>query len=228
MNCIIVDDDEITLNLMGKLVKQTNFLNLVKKCNSAIEASNILNKKKIDLIFLDNKMPGMTGMEFLETLIGNKPQVIMITSDKESASEAFDRDICDFIIKPVSSSRFLKAVSKAKKIHYSNNNGSANDSLYLKTNSVLININPQDIFLIEALIDYVAIHTFKERYVVHSSMKNMMGRLSTNDFIRVHNSYIVRVDKITKVEEKKLVVNKKTIPISRGSRKALINRLNVL
>lgn len=232
MNCIIVDDDEHIRLLVETMVKETDFLRLVKNCSTAIEASNVLLKEKIDLIFLDVMMPGMSGMEFLKTLEGNKPQVIMITANKEYAADAFDFDVCDFIVKPLTLPRFLKAVSKAKKIHDAGQvqiqKSETNDAIFVKFNSSLVKISSQDIFLIEALVDYIAIHTYNQKYILHSTMKEIKNKLPENDFIRVHNSYIVRVDKITSIEGNNLIVNQKIIPISRSKQKDLMNRLKLL
>ncbi len=233
MNCIIVDDDEQIRLLVEELIKETDFLCLVKNCSTAMEASNTLLKEKIDLIFLDVMMPGMSGMEFLKTLDGNKPQVIMITANKEFAADAFDFDVCDFIVKPITHSRFLKAVSKAKRAHETTKNknhktDATSDAIFVKSNSTLVKISAQDIYMIEALVDYIAIHTYTQQFVIHSTMKEVKTKLPENDFIRVHNSYIVRVDKITSIEGNNLVVNQKIIPISRSKQKDLMNRLKLL
>ncbi len=230
MNCIIVDDDDQIRLLMETLIKETDFLHLVKNCSSAIEASNILLKEKIDLVFLDMKMPGMSGMEFLKTLDGDKPLVIIITGNKEFAAEAFDFDVCDFIVKPITHSRFLKAVSKAKKKFDAKDNQAPliNDTFFVKFNSLLLKINTPDIYWVEALADYCAVHTNDQKYIVHSSMKEIMSKLPKNDFIRIHNSFIVRVDKISSIESSNLYINKQTIPISRSKQKDLMNRIKLL
>lgn len=233
MNCIIVDDDPQIRLLVEELVKETDFLYLVKNCSTAIEASNMILKEKIDLIFLDVMMPGMSGMEFLKTLDGNKPQVIMITANKEFAADAFDFDVCDFIVKPITHARFLKAVTKAKRLHETHKNKShkeeaPSDAIFVKSNFTLVKINAQDIYMIEALVDYIAIHTYTQQFVIHSTMKEVLTKLPPNDFIRVHNSYIVRTDKITSIEGNNLVVNQKIIPISRSKQKDLMNRLKLL
>ncbi|MES2394777.1 MAG: LytTR family DNA-binding domain-containing protein [Bacteroidota bacterium] len=228
MNCIIVDDDDQIRFLMETLVKESEALHLVKSCSTALEASNILLKEKIDLIFLDVMMPGMSGMEFLKTLEGEKPQVIMITANKEFAAEAFDFEVCDFIVKPITHSRFLRAVSKAKKLTGAKDIERAKDTFFVKFNSILVKINMEDIFLIEALADYIAVHTLKQKYIVHSTMKDVLNKLPKNDYIRVHNSYIVRVDKISSIEGNNLYIGKQTVPISRAKQKDLMNRIELL
>lgn len=228
MNSIIVDDDEITQAVIESFSEKTNILQVVKKCSNAIEASEVLMKEKIDLMFLDVMMPDMTGIELLKNFDGHKPQVIMITSEKNFASDAFDLDVTDFLVKPVTFPRFMKAVLKAKKIFDHQKNPPTDENIFVKVNSRLVKINPKDIFLIEAQADYVAVHTPTKRYIVHSSMKSIENKLSSNDFIRVHNSFIARVDMITEIEDGTIVVNKKIVPVSRAHRKALMNKLKLL
>lgn len=228
MNCIIVDDDDQIRLLMETLIKESDFLHLVKSCRTAMEASNVLLKEKIDLIFLDVMMPSMSGLEFLKTLEGDKPQVIMITGNKEFAVEAYNFEVCDFILKPITHARFLKAVSKAKKLVATKVTESAPDTFFVKFNSILVKINMEDIFLIEALADYIAVHTDKQKYIVHSTMKDILKKLPRNDYIRVHNSYIVRVDKISSIEGNNLYIGKQTVPISRAKQKDLMNRIELL
>ena len=228
MNCIIVDDDEQIRLVMETLVKASDSLHLVKSCSTGIEAANVLLKEKIDLIFLDVIMPGMSGMEFLQSLEGEKPLIIMVTGNKESAAEAYDFEVCDFILKPITHSRFLKAVSKAKKLIGATAAQSAKNTFFVKYNSILVKINMEDIFLVEALADYIAVHTAKQKYIVHSTMKDVLNKLPKNDYIRVHNSYIVRVDKIASIEGNTLSINKQLVPISRAKQKDLMNRIELL
>lgn len=228
MIAIIVDDDQITQDVIESFSAKTNILQVIKKCSNALEASEVLLKEKVDLIFLDVLMPDMTGIEFIKNLNGIMPQVIMITSEKNFASDAFDLDVTDFLVKPISFARFMKAVLKAKKIFDNSKHPSAEENIFVKVNSRLLKINSKDIFLIEALADYVAIHTSAKRYVVHSSLKSIEGKLSSSDFIRIHNSFIVRVDMISEIEDGTITINKKIVPVSRAHRKTLMNRLKLL
>lgn len=228
MNCIIVDDDDQIRLLMEVLIKETDFLHLVQNCSTAVEASNVLLNQKIDLIFLDVMMPGMSGMEFLKTLEGEKPLIIMMTGKKEYAAEAFEYDVCDFMLKPISHARFLKAVSKAKKINDKKEIVITKDNFFVKFNSILVKLNTTDIIMIEALADYIAVHTDKQKYIVHSTMKDVLKKLPKNDFVRVHNSYIVRVDRISSIEGSNLFINQQMIPISRSKQKDLMHRIELL
>jgi DNA-binding LytR/AlgR family response regulator len=228
MNCIIVDDDELTRYLLQTLVSDTDSLNLVKTCSTPLEASDVLLREKIDLIFLDVMMPGMTGIEFLNTLGENRPEIILISNSKEFAADAFDSELCDFIEKPITQSRFLKAVSKAKKICDARLNPPGNESFFINVNSVLKKINLSDIFYIQALEDFISIYTVTGKHTVRSTMKDILNKLPKNDFIRVHNSYIIRLDKITGIEGNCLILNQQAIPVSRSKQKDIMKRIKLL
>lgn len=227
MNCIVVDDDELVLKTMKSLIEETDFLNLVKCCSSAIEAGNVLKKSKIDLVFLDVKMPKLSGLDFIKTLGDDKPIIIMISVDKASAVDAYDLDVCDFILKPITRPRFLKALTRAQKIVKTKEKDDViKSSFFVKANSALVRVNVSDVYMVEALADYVNIYTNTNKFVLKSTMKNIISKLPESEFVRVHNSYIVRIDKITSIEDATMIVNKKLIPISRGKRKSLMESLN--
>lgn len=228
MNTIIVDDDPATQDIIESFAVNTKVLNLVKKCNCAKEASDTLLQEKIDLMFLDVVMPEISGIEFMNSLQGHMPQVIMISSNDNFAKDAFNLDAIDFLVKPISYPRFFKAITKAKKIHDNNSSHSLDENIFIKVNSRLMKLNASDILLVEAMADYVAVHTASQRYIVHSTMKAIESKLSTAEFVRIHNSFIVRVDKISEIEDNTLAINNKIIPISKSHRKNLMNRLKFL
>lgn len=230
MNCIIVDDDELIRIDLEEKIRQTMTLNLVASCSNALEASNLVMTQNIDLIFLDVMMPEMTGLEFIKTLSASRPELIMITSNKEFAAEAFDYDVTDFLVKPVAYDRFLKAVSKAKR-NFDKKGTTINtidDHIFIKVSSRFVKLELKNIQYIEALADYVTIHTATDKYTIHSTMKGIEGALPVKDFARVHNSYIVRLDKITAIEDNSISVNRTTIPVSRNRFKPLIQRLKLI
>lgn len=228
MNCIIVEDDELARHALETMVAETDFLTLVKSCVKASEAKAVLKKEEVDLIFLDVKLPGMNGIELLKTFEDSKAQVVMITADKSFAAEAFDQDVCDFIVKPITRTRFIKAVHRAKRFAEMNKKGTAKEALFIKVNSVLKRVNLQDVLFIEAMADYMTVNTPNNKYVLKSTMKNMMDRLPPKEFVRVHNSFIVRIDKITSIEDARVFLSKKEIPISRNRRKNFLNTINLL
>lgn len=228
MNCIIVDDDKISRRIIQNYILKTDFLILIKSCTNAIEAVNILQNEMIQLIFLDVEMPEMNGLEFIKTL-EEKPQIILVTAHEKYAVEAFEHNVTDYIVKPISYSRFLKAVTKVKSIYDKHlNHNSGLPYIFVKTDSKLIRINTKDIFYIEALADYVNIITPKEKYVVHSTMKGIESKLPNQLFQRVHRSFIVRLDKINSIDENTLVINDNLIPIGGSYRKKLLTQINLI
>ena len=234
MDCLIVDDDEITRKTIEKLVRNTDFLNLRGSCSSAVEAYNFFMQNRVDLILLDVMMPEMTGIELIRSLGDNKPKIILITSEKGFASEAFDHDVVDFITKPVTADRFYKAVLKVRKIYEKEitrptGPAASQPYLFVKADSRYVKINSGDILYIEALADYVSIYTTTEdRFVIHSTMKSIEEKLPQPDFIRIHNSFIVRLDKITSIEDNTVALGKKLFPVSRSHKKDLMDRLRLL
>ena len=229
LNCIIVDDDEMIRIDLEKKITSKPFLNLIASCTSAITAAEILLKEKVDLVFLDIMMPEMTGMQFLRSLTANRPQIIFVTSESQFAAQAFEYEVTDFLVKPVSEERFLKAVMRASSLAQSSAPPPSNEGhLFVKVNSSLVKINISEILYIEAMADYVTIHTAEHRYTVHSTTKTIQESLPANHFFRVHNSFIVNIDKISVIEDNMVVINKKLLPVSRSRVKPLMQRLNLI
>lgn len=229
MNCIIVDDDDVTRMEVERLVKRTPFLKLIKSCTGAIEAYNIISQHSIDLVFLDVMMPEMSGLDLMKSFYKERPHVILMTLNKDFALEAFDYDVIDFLMKPISEDRFLKAVSKVKRIFDNEHkNGEPKSYIFAKVDSTLVKIDTKDILYVEAAGNYISVYTDKDRFVIYNTMKSIMEKLCEKDFLRVHLSFIVRVDKITKVDGNSIVINKKLIPVSRTYKDDLTARLNLI
>ncbi len=232
MNCLIVDDEEMSRSMVRHFVEQTEFLNLVGVCENAIEASNFINKEKVDVIFLDIEMPEMSGYELLDTFVDNPPQVILVTAKKEHAVEAFNYDVTDYLVKPLTYSRFLKAVTRAQeRINYQNAAAIGNrnhEELYVRADSRIVKVRYEDILYVEALADYIMIFTADQKLIVHSTMKGFQSRLPQDLFARVHRSYILNVNKINAIENLFVVINKKYIPIGASYKDDFIKRLNLL
>ncbi|UTW60946.1 response regulator transcription factor [bacterium SCSIO 12741] len=228
MNCVVVDDEHLSRKVLEKCISQTDFLNLVGYYTNALELKKGLDEKKIDLIFLDIQMPEMTGIEFIRT-IKDIPQVILVTSRTNYAIEAFENDVTDYLVKPISYERFLKAAEKAQKIHEAFGNNDAEENIiYVKSDSRLIKVDLLSVTFIEALGDYVRIHTKSGKYTVLSTMKAMEAKLPSDDFMRIHKSFIVRIDKILKIEKNTVYLEKDRIPVSRTYKDSLKSRLNIL
>jgi DNA-binding LytR/AlgR family response regulator len=230
MNCLIIDDDEIARRAVQHCVERTDFLHLEGSCASVPEALKIIREKKIDLIFLDVEMPEMSGIDFLRTF-KEIPQIILITGKKEYAADAFDYDVTDFILKPVDYPRFLKASMKAQSINANMqvNHENGEDALFIKKEgNRLVRLPAKEIIWIEALADYVNIHTKDARHTVLATMKSIEAKLPAKDFIRIHRSYIVRLDQVSEIEENAVNVAGKLLPVSRSHKDDLFSRLKLL
>lgn len=230
MNCIIVEDSEVARLDFENKVRQVPFLKLVHSCGLAVEAANFIMHTQVNLIILDVMMPQMTGLQFMQTLAATRPQIILVSTDKKFAVEAFDYDVTDFLVKPVSMERFLKAISKAKKI-FEEGSGLAShtdESIFIKVNSLLVRVELKDIIFVESLGDYITMYTSKNKYTIHSTMKGIEISLPDKHFFRVHNSYLVRLDRIVSIEDNCIMIGDKLIPISRSKMKDLMHRLKLL
>jgi DNA-binding LytR/AlgR family response regulator len=233
MNCIIVDDDKLSCKVVAELVRKSSFLNLVGEYDSAINARNDLAKKPyIDLIFLDIQMPHMDGFDFIGSL-EKPPSIIMITGNENMAVKAYDFDVIDYLIKPVNYSRFCKAVDKVIRYQdksFGDNLG--NQEIFIKKGSTLVKIKLDDIILVEALENYVVLHTDSEKYTIHFTMKAIEQQLPSFLFIRVHRSYIVNKSRINTIRDNGLEINGysevSTIPIGKSFRDSLLKEINVM
>lgn len=229
MRCLVVDDDELSRNVLVDLISETDSLEIIKSCENAIDAFNIIKEEHIDLVFLDIEMPKMDGMEMLRTL-SPLPQIILVTSHSEYAVESYEYDVTDFVQKPVSQARFLKSVDKAlRRFEESRANITSKDkTIFIKTESKLVQINTEDVLWVEALGNYMRIFTPNGKYTVLSTMKDIAAKLSSGDFARVHRSFIVRVDKIETIEDNYILINQKQISIGKAYKDGLSKRLNML
>lgn len=227
LDCLIVDDEEMSRNAVKHFVEQTESLNLIGVCENAIEAANVLKKKKIDILFLDVEMPSMSGYDLIKTL-AIPPQIVLITAKKEHAAEAFNYNVTDYLVKPIAYARFFQAVSRATE-NISKVPGKIKDKeIYVRTDSKIVKIEMDQLCYVEALADYIILHTADSKHIVHSTMKGFQSKLPDDKFVRIHRSYIVNIDKITSIENLFVVVNGKYIPIGASYKDDFIGRLNML
>lgn len=224
IKCLVVDDEQMTRSIISRYIEQTESLEKVSVCENPIDAANVLSKQKIDLLFLDIQMPEMNGFDLIKSMT-QKPQIIIISSSKEYALDAFEYDVIDYLHKPISYPRFLKAVEKVKKTVDEVKEGK---SIYVKKGSGLTKVDLKEVLWVEAYADYVIIKTPEKSYTVHSTMKGMEKKLPTNEFCRVHRSYIVRLDKIDSIEDSAVVVSRKIIPVGGSYKHMFKQQLNLI
>jgi DNA-binding LytR/AlgR family response regulator len=216
---------------MNKLVSQVQMLELVAECSDAMEAYNYLNSEQIDLLFLDIEMPGMTGIELTKKLGAKKPLIVFTTAKTDYAVEAFELNVVDYLVKPVFLARFLQAVERAKETYDSNKQEvkiEAREFVFVKDNGILKKLNVDDILYLEAMGDYVKVHTAQKFHVLHSTLKSIEEKLPPNKFLRIHRSYIVALQKIDFIQDGIITIGKATMPVAETYKSALNKRLNLL
>ena len=231
MRCLIIDDNKMARMAMKKLVSQVPMLELVAECENPMEAYQYINTKAVDLLLLDIEMPGMTGLELTKNLGNNKPLIIFTTAKTDYAVEAFELNVIDYVVKPVSPARFLQAIDRASEALASLKqevNVQNLEFVFVKDNGVLKRINTDDILYLEAMGDYVKVHTPQRFHVLHSTLKAIEEKLPADKFLRVHRSYIVSFNKIDSIQEGTIFIGKNTIPIADTYRPVLNKRLNLL
>jgi len=229
LNCLVVDDDSLSRNILEDLINDTTSLNLAASCQDPIQAFNFLKEHQVDLLFLDIEMPKMDGMEMLRNL-NPLPQVVLVTSHTEYAVESYEYDVTDFIKKPITPARFLKAIDKVYKRLSTEETKitTKGDTIFIKSDSRLVQINTNKIFWIEALGNYMRVITENGKYTILSTMKDVASKLPSDEFVRVHRSFIVRVDKIKSIEDNYIIIDEKQINIGKAYKDGLNKFLNLL
>jgi DNA-binding LytR/AlgR family response regulator len=233
MNCIIVDDDKLSCKLLEGFVNKSTSLNLLGIFSDSISARNELSKRHdIDLIFLDIKMPEMDGFDFIVSL-DYPPNIIIVSSAEEYALKAFDFNVVDYLLKPVSYGRFCKAIDKT--IRYFSRKeqvSSGDEEIFIKKGSSLVKLKIKEIIFVEALENYVTLNTKDERFTIHFTMKAIENQLPAGVFIRVHRSFIINKSMIQTIKENSLDLmvgdSLKSIPVGKSFRDSLLNDINVM
>ena len=223
LNCIAVDDENLALDLIEDNIHKVPFLNLVKRCKNPFEAMEVLQNQEIDLIFLDIQMPGITGVQFLQSLT-NSPMVIFVTAYKQYALEGFNLNVIDYLLKPIDFERFLKAVNKASDLYnlkhktlvIENVSELKNSTIFVNADYSLIKIRTDEITYVEGLKDYVKINlnSSSKPIVTRMTMKAIEEKLPSSEFFRVHKSFIVSLDKIESIRSLKIKIGNAQIPVS--------------
>jgi DNA-binding LytR/AlgR family response regulator len=231
MKCIIVDDNKMARMAIKQLVSQLSNVDLVGECNDAVEALDILNSSQVDLLLLDIEMPGMTGLDLIKKLGNTKPLIIFTTAKKDYAVEAFELNVIDYLIKPIALPRLKQAIDKAQEALDSNKQEvkvEEQEFVFVKDNGILKRIAIDDILFLEAMGDYVKVHTLQKFHVVHATLKSIEEKLPSSKFLRVHRSFIVAINKIDYIQEGTISIVKTTIPVADTHKSNLNKRLNLL
>jgi DNA-binding LytR/AlgR family response regulator len=233
MNCIIVDDDKLSCKIIEGYVSKFTALNMIGTFNDAVAARNILTERNdIDLIFLDIEMPEMNGFDFIGSL-DSPPNIILISSAEEYAVKAFDFNVVDYLLKPVTYGRFCKAIDKTFRYFTRKDPMNTGDEeIFIKKGSSLVKLKLREIIYIEALENYVTLNTNDDKFTIHFTMKAIEHQLPSGVFIRVHRSFIINKSMIQAIKENSLDLNVggtlKSIPVGKSFRDSLLNDINVM
>ena len=233
MNCVIIDDDQMSRRIIEEYVRKTDFLALRYSFSNAVDAiNNIKNEDPVDLVFLDIEMPEMSGIDFLNTL-STPCQIVIISSKEKYALEAFEYNVTDYLLKPILYSRFYKAVEKANNRYEKTREIKEGDNeIFIKKHTKLVRVRYDEILWIEALENYVMITTYNDKFTIHFTMKAIESKLPSNVFLRVHRSYIVNKSKIAVIEDNSIGIEYedeiKYIPIGKSYRDKLLGDINLI
>jgi len=226
LNCLIVDDEPLARNLLKDYIGKVSYLTLVDSCSNPLAALDILNKKSIDILFLDIQMPEITGISLLKTL-HKKPLVILTTAYSQYALEGYDLDVVDYLLKPITLERFLRAIDKIKQRVSASpvveseprTNDIALPFVFVKDGTKLVKIMLDDVLYVEGLKDYVTIHTKEKKVITLQRLKSLEDQLPADKFIRIHHSFIIAIAAIDVIHKSEVQIGGATIPISDSYRK---------
>ncbi len=224
LSCMIIDDEPFAVNLLEEYISQVPYLQLQHKCYNALEALALLEENKVDLLFVDINMPQLTGMQMVSILPAGQ-LYIFTTAYSEFAIESYEKDAVDYLLKPVTFERFLKAVNKVLKLKKMPEAGEQDDIIFLKTGKAIVQLQYDSVFYIEGLKDYVLFHTSAGKHIVYKRMKELEECLPAQ-FSRVHNSYIVNRVHIQKIEDSQVAIQDARIPVSEKYRDLFLEKVN--
>jgi DNA-binding LytR/AlgR family response regulator len=223
IRCIAIDDEPLALELLEDNIRQVPYFELMAGFNSSMEALQYLQQHEIDLVFLDIQMPGLTGLQFIQSL-SRKPMFILVTAYEKFALEGFNLDVVDYLVKPVAMDRFVKACNRAMELHRLKQAGSPGGQVssapeqtyfFVPADYKMVKVEWTDVLYIEGLKDYLKIHlrSQKSPLVTRMSMKSMEEQFPSADFLRIHKSYIVSKNAITAVKKSSIFIDALELPI---------------
>jgi DNA-binding LytR/AlgR family response regulator len=235
INCLLVDDEPLAIEIIASYLEKVSGFNVVAKCKNAMEAFDVLQKEKIDLMFLDIQMPQLNGIEFVKTL-KNPPKIIFTTAYRDYAIEGFELDAMDYLLKPISFGRFIKAINKIQRkpetepikpeIENTPTTSNTEPFLYIKMDKRILKVYLDKIIYIESQKDYVRIATEEQEVVTKQKISYLEDRLPKDNFLRIHRSYIVPTNRITAFSSYNVEIVDLELPIGRSYKQFVMDALN--
>ncbi|TMU50401.1 LytR/AlgR family response regulator transcription factor [Flagellimonas algicola] len=236
MNCLIVDDEPIAIKVIENHLSEFKDLAVVGTCRNALQAFSVLERIKVDLMFLDIEMSKLDGLSFLKKL-SNPPLVILTTAHRAFALEGYDLDIVDYLLKPIALDRFMQAIAKAHRLQAAmdhkvqnttaiSQNSGIKDHIFVKSNRTNVKIKLEEIQFVESIKNHVKISTFKHIHITMVSIGEMEARLPENLFLRIHRSFIVNLEAIENYTHTYVVIQRKSFPIGSSYKQRVLDRLD--
>src|SRR5258706_1891314 len=228
--CMVIDDEPLGIELIQNHLSHIETMQVVASCNSAMKAYEVLKHQQIDLLFLDIQMPLITGLDFLKSL-KNPPKVIITTAFRNYAIEGYELDVIDYLLKPITFNRFLKAIEKyyqhvTRNSHEVIKDSKESDFIYLRSNKKNYKIYTTDILYIESIKDYIQVHSRDDKLIVKQTMSEVETMLAGKSFLRIHRSYLINVEKITAFTVTDIQINKTELPIGSSYKQFVSSALN--
>lgn len=228
-NCILIEDEPLAVEVMEGYIKEVPFLNLIRVCNDAVDALNFLRRTKVDLIFLDIHLPKLDGMALLKTLHA-PPKIIITSAYNQYAIEGYEHDVVDYLLKPISFTRFLMAVNKLNfnKPHVNESSETFGEpaSMFFNVNKKKVKIYLNEIQFIESQKEYIKIYTTTQTILTKMPLNEIEAQLPEKDFLRVHRSFIVAKNKIDAFTATDIEIKGKQIPIGRSYKELVVSYFN--
>lgn len=228
MTSIIIDDDPLSIQVLELLIKKYKNLELLKSFTDPLQALDFLQNHSVDVVFIDIEMPGINGMELIRSLT-EPPAFICTTAHTNHAHKAFDYNVVDYLVKPVTFERLLQAIDKVKKSRNVNQTTSVHeDSIFVKANNQAIRLLLSDILFFEADDDYVKIEALSGKYYLSTTMKELEENLSGKGFARIHRSYMIPLNKVERIINNTVIIKTHKLPISNTYKSSLLSKINLI
>ncbi|HEY2583145.1 MAG TPA: LytTR family DNA-binding domain-containing protein [Mucilaginibacter sp.] len=225
LSCIIVDDEPVARKILYEFVEQVPYMHLQGKFENAMKAEYFLKNNETDIMFLDIEMPKISGLQLLKN-IEKAPLVIITTAFPQYALEGYELEVIDYLLKPISFNRFIKAVQKAREYKQMQQSGSFMQSaswLFVKSDKRIEKIELNDILFAETLGNYVIIHLQGKKIIAYLTLKSLESQLPSNEFIKIHQSFLVNCSRISAIEGNEIKIDDKSLPISRNHRDSVMD-----
>lgn len=225
IRCLVVDDEPVARKIIREFVEKTAFLTFCGQFEDAIHANVFLQQNQVDLIFVDIEMPEISGFEFIKSL-AVKPMIVITTAFPEYALEGYELDIIDYLLKPIAYSRFIRTVQKAKEYHDLKDRALSNillPYLFVRCEKRIERVEISDILYIESVGNYIHIYVKDRMLTAYLTLKSLESQLPANEFIKIHQSFLVSFSKVNTIEGNKIKIGNKLLPVSRNYKDAIMN-----